>query len=64
MLSLLQTCFATSPDTKNIVSEVVVNDTVNVIFHNSPRWGKFECDIKFNSELTPEEQILLAFDVR
>ena len=49
---------------KNIVSEVVVNDTVNVIFHNSPRWREFECDIKFNSELTPEEQILLAFDVR
>ncbi len=48
----------------NIVTEVVVNDTVHVQFYNSQRWASFECDIAFNSTVTPEVQILNAFDLR
>jgi hypothetical protein len=48
----------------NIVTDVVVNDTVHVQFYNSPKWLPFECDIVFNSTLTPEVQILKAFDLR
>lgn len=48
----------------NIVTEVVVNDTVHVEFYNSPLWKKFECYIKFNTTIPPETQILLAFNAR
>ena len=48
----------------NIVTDAVVNDTVHVMFYNSPKWKPFVCDITFNGAKTPEEQILLAFDVR
>ena len=45
----------------NVVTEVVVNDTVHVQFYNSPFWGSFDCDIVFNCKITPEVQILMAF---
>lgn len=48
----------------NDVCNVVVNDTVHVVFYNSPYWKSFECDLKFNTQVTIEKQILSAFENR
>lgn len=48
----------------NIVTEMVVNDTVHVSFYNSPSWHSFDCDVHFNTTQTVEGQIMKAFEGR
>lgn len=48
----------------NIVSDIVVNDSIHVEFYNSPMYRSFDVDIAFNVPMSVEEQILQAFDRR